>query len=105
MSWTRWIAAGAVVLAAGGGVAMANGDDDPPITGSALEQAVAAAVQATGGGTVTETEIGDDGAAYSVEVRLDDGSQVEVNLDADFAVIGRSVDDDGASDRDGAPDD
>ncbi|MBA2336577.1 MAG: PepSY domain-containing protein [Acidimicrobiia bacterium] len=105
MSWTRWIAAGAVVLGAGGGVAIANGDDDAPITGSALEQAVAAAVQATGGGTVTDTEIGDDGAAYSVEVRLDDGSQVEVNLDADFAVIGRSVDDDGASDRDGAPDD
>ena len=40
------------------------------------------ALEHTGGGTVTESEIGDDGAAYSVEVRLADGSQVEVNLEA-----------------------
>jgi hypothetical protein len=45
---------------------------------------------------VVETEIGDDGAAYGVEVRLDDGSVVEVNLDAEFNVIGSEADDDGA---------
>ena len=39
-----------------------------------------------GGGTVLETEAGDDGAAYGVEVRLPDGRQplggarVEVSL-------------------------
>ena len=49
--------------------------------------------------------MGDDGAAYSVEVRLDNGSQVEVNLDTDFTVIGRSADDDGPGDQDGEGDD
>ena len=46
--------------------------------------------------------MGDDGAAYSVEVRLDDGQQVEVNLDSDFNVIGSEPDDDGAGDEDPA---
>ncbi len=107
MNRTRWIAAGVLALAvAGGGAAtVASGDDDAPITGSAHDRAVAAALEATGGGTVTETETGDDGAAYSVEVRLDDGSQVEVNLDTDFTVIGQSPDDDGPDDQDGTGDD
>ena len=82
-----------------------GGDDDQPITGTALEKATDAALAHTGGGTVTETEIGDDGAAYSVEVLLDDGRQVEVNLDADFNVIGEEPDDDGAGDEAGANDD
>ncbi len=43
----------------------------------------------TGGGTVIETETGDDGAAYSVEIRLADGAEVEVELDENFDVIGR----------------
>lgn len=69
-------------------------DSDTPITGTDLDRAVAAALDHTGGGEVTETEIGDDGAAFGVEVRLDDGSQVEVNLDGDFNVIGSEPDDD-----------
>lgn len=69
-------------------------DSDTPLTGTALDQAVAAALAHTGGGEVTETEIGDDGAAYGVEIRLDDGSQVEVNLDDNFEVIGSEPDDD-----------
>ena len=59
----------------------------------------------TGGGTVFETETGDDGAAYSVEVQLADGSQVEVNLDESFDVIGSEPDDDGAGDDEGPADD
>ena len=90
------VALGAVTLTA---VAQ-QGDDDQPITGPALEQATKAALDYTGGGTVTETEVGDDGAAYGVEVRLDDGRQVEVNLDANFNVIGQEADDDGANDDD-----
>ena len=82
-----------------------GGDDDQPITGPALEQATAAALAHTGGGTVTDSEVGDDGAAYSVEVSLDDGSQVEVNLDGSFNVIGQAADDDGANDKGGANDD
>ncbi|MEX1253157.1 MAG: hypothetical protein WEE64_02335 [Dehalococcoidia bacterium] len=93
--------------AIGGGIAIATGagDDDQPITGAALDQAKAAALEHTGGGTVTETEMGDDGAAYGVEVRLNDGSQVEVNLDENFNVIGQENDDDGPNNDDGTNDD
>ena len=94
------------VIGAGAGIAVATGgDDDQPITGSALDKATAAALEHTGGGTVTETEVGDDGAAYGVEIRLDDGSQVEVNLDESFNVIGQAADDDGPNDQDEATDD
>lgn len=93
------IGAGASMAIAGGG------DDDQPLTGSALEQASAAALERHPDGTVIETEVGDDGAAYGVEVRLDDGSVVEVSLDADFKVISEEADDDGPNDQDGADDD
>jgi uncharacterized membrane protein YkoI len=108
---TKFIAGGAVAVvaiasAAGIGIAAASGgDDDQPLNGSTLDQAVAAALEETGGGTVTETEVGDDGAAYSVEVRLDDGTQVEVNLDRDFNVIGQEADDDGPGDSEESGDD
>ena len=94
-----------LIVALGGlsaGIAVAagaGGGDDAPITGSALDRATAAALQHTGGGTVVETEVGDDGAAYGVEVRLDDGSVVEVSLDENFEVIGNEADDDGAGDE------
>ncbi len=104
---TTWIAGGALALAVvggGTGIAIATGSgDDARITGSALDEATAAALAETGGGTVTDTEVGDDGAAYSVEVRLADGSQVEVNLDENFDVIGRTGDDDVAG-EDAGPD-
>ena len=98
-----------VAVAAVGGVAAAGNGDEEPLTGATLELAVAAALAHTGAGEVTETEIGDGGAAYEVEIRLPDGSQVEVELDADFNVLGSSPDDDGAGgeddDDDGADDD
>lgn len=96
------------ILAAGGGIAVAvsNGDDDQPLTGETYDRAVAAALEYTRGGTVTETEVGDDGAAYDVEVRLADGSQVEVQLNANFEPIGSEPDDDAAGeDDDGDGDD
>ena len=97
------VAAGAVT--AGFAVAGSAGDESP-LTGSALERATEAALAHTGGGTVIETETGDDGAAYSVEIRLDDGTEVEVDLDESFDVIGQEADDDGADDEDeGEPDD
>ena len=108
---TRRIAELAVVVlavaavSAGFAIAAGNGDDDQPLTGSSLEKATAAALAHTGGGTVVETEIGDDGAAYGVEIRLDDGRQVEVNLDENFDVVGQENDDDGAGDRDDGPND
>ena len=95
-------AAAVVAIGAGSflGIAAATGGDDQPLQGDARDRAVAAALASTGGGTVTETETGDDGAAYGVEVRKADGSQVEVQLDADFHVIGSAVDDDGSGGRD-----
>ena len=79
---TKWIAGGAlalVVIGGGTGVAIATGaaDNDEPLTGSTLDQARAAALEYTGGGTVIESEAGDDGAAYGVEIRLEDGRVVE----------------------------
>jgi uncharacterized membrane protein YkoI len=109
---TRWLAAGAVavaVAAAGAGIAAAGsgGDDDgeEPITGEALDRASAAALEETGGGRVTETEVGDEDSWYEVEVTLDDGSQVDVQLNRDFEVVGSSADDDSGSDDDAGDDD
>ena len=87
--------------AVGGGVALAAGGDDDggtetPITGSALEQAKAAALDHTGHGKVTDTEAGDEESYYEVEVTLDDGSQVDVQLDKSFNVVGSEGDRDGS---------
>jgi hypothetical protein len=93
---TRWTAAAGLAVALVGGVAAANadGDRDQELAGSTRDRAVAAALAATGGGTVLETETGDDNAAFAVEVRLPDGRQVEVNLDRTFKVIGQEPGDD-----------
>ena len=92
--------AAVVVIATGTGVVLASaGDDDQPLTGTELERATEAALDHVGGGEVIETEVGDDGAAYGVEVRKDDGSVVEVNLDSDFDVIGTEADDDSAGEE------
>jgi uncharacterized membrane protein YkoI len=95
-------AAAIVVIGTGSflGIAAATGGDDEPLSGETRDRAVAAALASTGGGTVTETEAGDDGAAYEVEVRKADGSQVEVQLNADFSVIGSEADDDGGAGED-----
>jgi uncharacterized membrane protein YkoI len=95
------LAAVVVLAVVTAGIAIAaGGDDEQPLTGSTLERATAAALAHTGGGTVTETEVGDDGAAYEVEVRLANGRQVEVSLDESFDVVGTERDDDGPNDRD-----
>jgi uncharacterized membrane protein YkoI len=92
------IAAAAIVVAAGGAAiaGAAGGDDDGtdrPIRGTALDRASAAALAETGGGRVTETEVGDEEGAYEVEVTRADGSQVDVHLDERFAVLGTEGDD------------
>jgi len=91
------------VVAVGGGVAVAagGGDDDAtdtPITGSELDRASAAALEHTGEGRVTETEKGDEESLYEVEVTLDDGSQVDVQLDENFDVVGDEADSDSGED-------
>ena len=100
---TRWIATAGLAVAMAGGIAAAaaGGDTDQELTGATRDRAVAAALAATGGGTVLETEAGDDGAAYGVEVRLADGRQVEVNLDEAFRVVGQEPDEDKPGEDDG----
>jgi uncharacterized membrane protein YkoI len=97
----------AIAALAVGGVAIAGaagGDDDDggerAISGTALERAKAAALDHTGGGKVTETEAGDEESFYEVEVTRADGSQVDVQLDRDFKVVGSEDDDDGGADDD-----
>jgi hypothetical protein len=99
---TKIIGVGAAVLAlsgVGAGAALAGGGSgdaaegpDRAIQGSALEQASTAALAETGGGTVTDTEVGDEESKYEVEITRDDGSQVDVQLDAGFNVVGSSAD-------------
>ena len=92
----KLLAAAAVVAigaGAGAGIAGAGGGDDAeaPITGSALDRAEAAALEHTGEGRVTDTEVGDEESLYEVEVTLDDGTEVDVQLDADFKVVGQEA--------------
>jgi len=91
---------GAVVIR----IAVANGADDgeAPITGDALAQASAAALDYLGGGRVTETEVGDEEGYYEVEVTQDDGRQVDVHLDQNFNVLGQEADAETPGDQDGA---
>jgi uncharacterized membrane protein YkoI len=88
------IGVAAIAALGAGGTAIAGaaggGDDngtDKAITGTALDQASAAALKATGGGKVTETEVNDEESYYEVEVTLDGGRQVDVQLDKSFNVV------------------
>jgi uncharacterized membrane protein YkoI len=97
---------GVVVALGAGGAAIAGaaggGDDDArdrAIQGPALERAKAAALRATDGGRVTETEAGDEEGAYEVEVTRADGSQVDVHLDRSFNVIGTEADSEDQDER------
>ena len=105
---TKLIAGGAltiVLIGAGTGMAVAGSNDEPAdggaLSGSTLDRAVAAALDATGGGRVSEAEHADDGGTYSVEVVVESGRHIEVKLDDKFNVIDQAPDDDGSG-HDGA---
>jgi uncharacterized membrane protein YkoI len=96
-------AIGGVVLATGTvtGVAFAASGTDNTEDGTETEQAIpttdldraeTAALAETGGGTVTGTEVDDEESKYEVEVTLDDGTQVDVQLDESFVVVGTEAD-------------
>jgi uncharacterized membrane protein YkoI len=89
------VAAGAAtILSAGPAIAAAAGTDDtePALTGDALGRASQTALEHTGGGRVTGTEVGDEESYYEVEVTLDDGRQVDVQLDESFSVVSSTPD-------------
>ncbi len=93
-----------VVAMAGAGVGVAavgassSDDQEPAITGAELQRASDAALAETGGGTVSDTEVGDEDSHYEVEVTLDDGSQVDVQLDRRFAVVDTMTDNESPDD-------
>ena len=105
-SWRR--ASPSSVWSAGRGTVLASNaaDDDAQLSGESRDKAVAAARAHVGEGEVTDTEVGDDGAAYGVEILKPDGAQLEVHLDKDYKVTGTEADDDSGPDDDaGEPDD
>ena len=86
--------AGAAVAAGGIAVAGAAGNEsEAPITGDAYDRASAAALAHLGEGTVTDTEVGDEESLYEVEVTLDDGREVDVQLDENSDVVGSEHED------------
>ena len=72
-------------------------DAETPITGDGLDKPKAAALAHTGGGRVTDTEVGDEEGYYEVEVTTSNGRRVDVHLDKDFKVLG--TDSDGSGDK------
>jgi hypothetical protein len=99
------VIAAAAVAAAGAGtgiaVASAGGGDDheAPISGTDFDHASRVALEHTGAGSVTDTEVADEESYYEVEVTLDDGSQVDVQLDRDFHVVSSEGDGPGDDER------
>ena len=94
---TAALGGSAIATAASGG-----GDDEgseKAISGAALDRASDAAISHTGGGKVTATEVGDEESYYEVEVTRTDGSQVDVQLDRDFQVVGSEGDNDKSEDE------
>jgi uncharacterized membrane protein YkoI len=86
-------------IAAAGVAAAADssGDDsaDVALTGTDLSRASEAALAETGGGEVVDSEVESEESGYEVEVNLSDGRQIEVQLDANFAVVSSDVNDEG----------
>ncbi|RWZ51516.1 hypothetical protein ELQ90_05225 [Labedella phragmitis] len=87
---TLWIG-GAVagVLALGGaGIAIADelNDGGDALDDATRDRVAAAATAYTKGGELIDAERDDDGG-YDAEVRLDEGTEVDVQLDDDFTVL------------------
>jgi uncharacterized membrane protein YkoI len=104
-------AAAAAVLGIGGVAWGSTASAD--LADSERERVGNAATEAVGGGTAVEVETSDDrGEAYEVEVRKDDGTEVDVALDEDLQVVAERDDlddevddvDDRDDDGDDAPD-
>ena len=99
-------AALAMLVLVGAGVAYATGGEssEQQATGPGIEKAKSVALDHTNGGRVSGTEVGDEEGYYEVEVTLDDGSQVDVHLDRDFAVLSTPADNESPDDKDGPND-
>ena len=117
MHWSRRtliVGASALAIAGGTGAAIAiagGGDDgDEQATGPGADQAKAAALEITGGGTANAVERdSEDGATWEVEVTKPDGNTVDVRLDESYnevVVEGDSeTEDEGSENESGGADD
>jgi uncharacterized membrane protein YkoI len=92
----KYLVVGGAILAiaAGGtGAALATGtvggdDGNETITGPAADQATAAALKITHGGTANSVERdSENGATYEVEVTKPDGNTVDVRLDQNYDLV------------------
>jgi uncharacterized membrane protein YkoI len=92
----KYLVVGGAILAiaAGGtGAAFATGtvggdDGNETISGPAADQATAAALKITHGGTANSVERdSENGATYEVEVTKPDGSTVDVRLDQNYDLV------------------
>lgn len=86
------LAATAVLTLSGGPSALTFAGGDPGGNSGAsgpdaLTRAAEAALAASGGGRVTATEVDDDETWFEIEVTLDDGRQVDVQLDRSLTVV------------------
>lgn len=87
-----WSGSAGALTARIGNFEIGDDSDGPALSDADRAMATQAALAKVGQGSVTEVERDDDsGAAYEVEVRLNDGSQVEVALGADFQVMSQSA--------------
>lgn len=73
------------------GLSACGGDDDS-VSQEDRDRASEVALEEVGEGRVTDVEKGDgdDPYAYAVEVTLDNGEDVEIQLDDDFEVLNPS---------------
>lgn len=77
-----------VVLGGAGTLIAVNLDRDGRLVGSELASASSAALAEVGAGTVTSAERSDDGGpAFNLEVRLNSGGEVDVDLDETYRVV------------------
>ena len=83
-----------LVIITAAGLAIPHFEGKPQVPSEDETRAMAVALAHTGGTEVTETETGDDGVAYDIEVEMPDGSRVEVELDEQFRVIRTEREDD-----------
>jgi uncharacterized membrane protein YkoI len=92
----KYLVVGGAILAiaAGGtGAAFATGtvggdDGNETIAGQAADQATAAALKITNGGTANSVERdSENGATYEVEVTKPDGNTVDVRLDQNYDLV------------------
>jgi uncharacterized membrane protein YkoI len=94
------LAIGGAAIAGAGDGGDDGGEVDRAIGGSALDRASEAALDHTGGGRVTDTEVGDEESYYEVEVTRADGSETDVQLDRNFDVVGAEADEESPDDDD-----